>query len=99
MLERGEIVFPAVEIAGCGATTAVGSGVEALRLAVRANLSGLRPSERFAQARFQSSIVGTAPENGAGPDHDDPAFRLADDSLRQAREQARDVLATIPGER
>jgi len=89
----------AVAIAGYGAITAVGCGVAALRSALRANASGLRHSERFAQARFQSSIVGAAPENGAGSDHDDPAYRLATEALRQAREHAGDVLASIPSER
>jgi len=91
--------FPAVAIAGYGAITAVGCGIEALRSALRENASGLRHSDRFTQARFQSSIVGAAPENGAGPDHDDPAHRLADEALRQAREHAGDILASIPPER
>lgn len=90
--------LPAVAIAGCGATTAVGRGVEALRVALRANASGLRSCARFDSPRFQSSIVGAAPQNGGG-DEDDPAFRLADEALREAREQAREVLALIPAER
>src|SRR4051794_35964895 len=55
-----------VAIAGCGAVTAVGVGLEPLRTAVRANASGLRTVERFDHPRFQSSIVGAVPE---GPWH------------------------------
>src|SRR5437773_36097 len=36
---------------------------------------------------------------GAGTDHDNPAHRLAGEALRQAREDAGDVLASIPSER
>ena len=39
-----------VVIAGCGAITAVGCGVDALRVALRTNISGLRADERFAHA-------------------------------------------------
>ena len=99
MRETGVTSPPAVAIAGCGATTAVGRGVEALRSALRSNASGLRPCARFASSRFQSSIVGAVPLNGNGADEHDPAFRLAGEALREAREQAREVLASIPAER
>src|SRR5439155_26244865 len=89
--------LPAVAIAGCGATTAVGCGVDALRSALRANTSGLRPNARFDSTRYQSSIVGAAPQNGA--DSDDPAFQLADEASREAREQSREILSLIPATR
>jgi 3-oxoacyl-(acyl-carrier-protein) synthase len=89
--------LPAVAIAGCGATTAVGCGVDALRSALRDNASGLRPNARFDSPRYQSSIVGAASQNGA--DSDDPAFQLADEALREAREQAREILSSIPAAR
>src|ERR1051325_697126 len=90
---------PSVAIAGCGAISAVGCGVEALRSALRDNASGLRASERFNHARYQSSVVGAAPLNGVDTDDDDPALRLADKALGQARDEAREVLASIPVER
>ncbi len=87
---------PAVAIAGCGAVTAVGRGVEALRAGLRANASGLRPSVRFEHPRFQSAVVGTALADG---ETDDPAFELATEALTQARTEARDILTKIPDER
>src|SRR2546421_6615662 len=99
MADSTQTSRPAVSIAGCGAITAVGCGLDALRSALRANASGLRPCDRFNSPRFQSNIVGAAPRNGDGADLDDPAWRLATDALRQARDQARDIVATIPSER
>ena len=93
------VARPAVAIAGCGAITAVGDGIDALRTALRVNASGLRSDTRFDQPRFQSSIVGTAPQNGAGFDNDDPAFRLATEALRQARQDALASLKGVPTER
>jgi 3-oxoacyl-(acyl-carrier-protein) synthase len=89
---------PIVAIAGCGAVTAVGRGVGALRSALQSNSSGLRPSGRFDHPRFQSRIVGTALHNGDSG-HDDPAHQLAAEALREALDQARDSLAGIPAER
>ena len=99
MPEPSQPSRPAVAIAGCGAITAVGSGVDTLRAALRDNASGLRPCARFDSPRFQSSIVGAAPRNGHGPDPDDPAWWLATDALEQACEQASDILVAIPAER
>ena len=101
MPERTESSFPPAVVAGCGAITAVGCGLEALRSAVRSNSSGLRESERFAHSRYQSNVVGAAPSNGniTGLDQDDPAQCLANEALRQARDQAREILAPIPAER
>jgi 3-oxoacyl-[acyl-carrier-protein] synthase II len=88
---------PEVTIVGCGATTAVGVGVEALRTALRTNASGLRKCERFNNGRFQSDIAGAALENGE--EHEDPAYELANQALQEAREQAHGVLQSIPPER
>lgn len=68
-------------IAGCGAITAVGEGVESLRAALRANRTGLRPCPRF--ANYQSHILGATGITG-----EDPAYELADRALREARAQA-----------
>src|SRR2546421_5171666 len=91
--------FSTVAIAGCGAICAVGSGVEALKLALRGNVSGLHPSKRFDHPRFQSSIVGAVAVNGGGAEQDDPACSLATEALRQARNEARDVLESVSAER
>lgn len=98
MPEPAAPLFSAVAVAGCGALTAVGSGVEALRTALRANTSGLRAVEKFQGVRFQSSIVGATPGNGTGHD-DDPAWRLATEALSEARDAAQKVLAAIPAPR
>jgi 3-oxoacyl-(acyl-carrier-protein) synthase len=89
--------LPGVAFAGCGATTAVGCGVDALRSALRNNASGLRACPRFDSPRFQSCIVGAASLVETGSD--DPAWKLANSALHEAREQARQVLAAIPAER
>src|SRR3984957_15419260 len=86
-----------VVIAGCGATTAVGRGVDALRCALRTNASGLRPSEKFNHSRFQSNIVGEIPQNGK--DSDDPAWKFATEALEEARNFTHGILRTIPAER
>ena len=65
-----------VAVAGCGAVTAVGNGVDSLRSALKENSSGLRSCARFDSPRFKSSIVGAAPSEDA--DSDDPVFQLAD---------------------
>src|SRR5882672_3145171 len=89
--------LPAVAIAGYGATTAVGRGVEALRSGLRANASGLRACERFDSPRFQSNIVGAASPKDTGSD--DPAWQLATEALGEARQQAREILAHLPATR
>ncbi len=88
---------PEVVIAGCGAISAAGCGVEPLRHALQNNLSGLRPSERFHSPRFQSDIVGAAP--GIDADADDPAWLLATEALQQACRTTQSVLEKIPAER
>jgi 3-oxoacyl-(acyl-carrier-protein) synthase len=85
-----------VVIAGCGAISAVGCGIEPLLVALQKNLSGLRPSEKFNSPRFQSKIVGATPRSF---DDDNPAWSLATEALKQARESAQKILAEIPAER
>jgi 3-oxoacyl-(acyl-carrier-protein) synthase len=110
-----------VAIAGCGAITAVGCGVNALLAALRTNASGLRACEKLNSPRFQSNIVGAvsaewwgecprepsphfdAPSSARGDARltktDDPAWFLAAEALRQARESSRNILEKIPVER
>ncbi len=88
---------PVVAIAGCGAHSAVGRGVDALHSALKTNTSGLRRCERFQHSRFQSSIVGVALDESARPD--DPAYQLAATALSEARTSARGSLAKIPQQR
>jgi len=87
---------PVVVIAGCGAISAVGCGIEPLRVALQKNSSGLRPSEKFNSPRFQSGIVGSAPKNAAA---DNPAWFLAMEALRQACDASQKVLEKIPAGR
>lgn len=87
---------PQVVIAGCGAISAVGGGVESLRAALQNNASGLRASEKFSQPRFQSNIVGAAPEN---IDSDNPAWFLATEALKEVRAAATNALSKIPAEK
>jgi 3-oxoacyl-(acyl-carrier-protein) synthase len=91
--------LPNVAIAGCGAISAVGYGVNALKSALLTNASGLQSCARFDSPRFQSSVVGAAPSNEADTFTDDPAYRLADEALRQVREQSRDLLQSISPDR
>ena len=86
-------------IAGCGAVTAVGHGVAALRTALHANASGLRPCPRFDAPRFLSSVVGAVPQNGNAVTPDDPAYWLAAQAIGEAREQAKAKLESITAER
>ncbi len=85
-----------VAIAGCGAISAVGCGLEPLLAALKNNSSGLRASEKFNSSRFQSNIVGTAPRNVAD---ENPAWTLATEALRQARHSAEKILTNIPAAR
>src|SRR3954467_4034460 len=99
MPEPATQLRPRVIIAGCGAITAVGHGVDPLRSALHANASGLRPSARFDSPRFQSSVVGAVSQNGSIGAGDDPAYHLASKALDEAREQAQAKLAAIPAHR
>lgn len=97
MHDFAKLSFPNVIIAGCGATTAVGVGVEALRTAMRSNRSGLRKCDRFSDGRFQSNIAGAALQNDDG--HDDPAYELAHQALNEACRAAQTVLSSVTPER
>jgi 3-oxoacyl-(acyl-carrier-protein) synthase len=91
-----------VVIAGCGAISAVGCGIEPLREALKKNSSGLRALEKFNSPRFQSNIVGAVPESWwAETSHeaDNPAWRLANEAVQQANESAKGILSKIPRER
>src|SRR5476651_977614 len=104
---------PNVAIAGCGAISAVGCGVDALLAALRANASGLRACEIFNSPRFQSSIVGAVlgrdalprvrADRQVSPTSDsfagDPAWQLATTALMEAREEAKSILSSISAER
>ena len=87
---------PNVAIAGCGAITAIGCGVDALLAALQKNASGLRANVKFNSPRFQSNIVGAAPRNF---DDENPAWFLAAEALKQARESSRKILEKFPVER
>ena len=82
-------------IAGCGVSCAAGNGVPALLAALRSNSSCLRADSRFNSARFQSNIVGAAPQE----DSDNPAWQLAATALREAVTAAEKPLRGIPAKR
>jgi len=84
-------------VAGCGAITAVGRGVSALRSALPVNASGLRPCPEFDSTRFQSRVAGRAPAEEGW--RDDPAFGLAATALREAQDEAAGVLGNVRPER
>lgn len=97
---------PAISIAGCGAVTALGSGVEPLEKALLANASGLRPCEKLAGKGYQSTVVGKVPEEvleqlrADDPAHADArAFLLADAVLKQAEQSAATALKRVPPSR
>ena len=92
MREAGDSVV----IAGCGAISAVGCGIEPLLATLKNNSSGLRALEKFSTPRFQSNIVGAAVRN---VDDDNPAWFLAAEALQQARDSARTILEKIPAAR
>ena len=78
-------------IAGYGAASAVGLGVQALEEAVRKNSSGLRPCPRFSHKGYQTGVVGAlAAEtwqrvlDAAGPDAPSPPWAVALAALREA---------------
>jgi 3-oxoacyl-[acyl-carrier-protein] synthase II len=97
---------PAISIAGCGAVTALGSGVEPLEKALLANASGLRPCEKLAGKGYQSTVAGMVPEKildqlrSDDPAHADArAFLLVDAVLQQAEKSAAAVLKGVPPSR
>jgi len=89
---------PPIAIAGCGAVTALGRGLDPLEQALPANTSGLRPCERIADWRLQAAVAGQVPEpvfealRADDPTHADArAFLLAREALRQAEQSAGEV--------
>jgi 3-oxoacyl-(acyl-carrier-protein) synthase len=95
--------FPGVSIAGCGAVSALGLGIEPLARALRANASGLRPCERLAGQGYQSTVAGWVPEEvleqlrAEDPDHADArAFLFAESALKQAEQSTADLLGARP---
>jgi len=92
MPDTPDTISRPVVVAGCGAITAVGCGVDQLEAALRQNVSGLRPVEQFHSPRFQSNIVGAALPDA---DIEDPAYWLATAALGQAVAEARTVLGSL----
>lgn len=86
-----------VVIAGCGVISAVGCGLESLRVALRENSSGLRPLEKFNPPRFQSNLVGAVPDSFINIEN--PAWSLANEALQQACAAAQKILSPIPATR
>ena len=87
--------FPGVSIAGCGAVSALGSGIEPLARALYANASGLRPGQRVSVPGCQSTVAGWVPEEvleqlrAEDRNHADArAFLLADSAVKQAAPEA-----------
>jgi 3-oxoacyl-(acyl-carrier-protein) synthase len=97
--------MPDVVIAGCGAVSAVGNGLEPLLAALQKNASGLRACENFSAPRFQSKIAGAVEKYWLGetplpPDFtENPAWHLAAEALRQACASAKNILEKIPAGR
>jgi 3-oxoacyl-(acyl-carrier-protein) synthase len=82
---------PRVAIAGVGAVTALGSGIEPLRQALLANTSGLRPRVYLVGKKPQSIVTGFVPEETLAQlrnddlDHGDSrVFLFARAGLKQA---------------
>jgi len=82
---------PRAAVAGCGAISATGAGIETLADALRDNRSALRAREAFAGKRYQTTVAGWVPEEtiaelaSRDPGHADArAFLMADAALREA---------------
>jgi 3-oxoacyl-(acyl-carrier-protein) synthase len=94
-------------IAGCGAVSALGLGLEPLAEALRTNASGLRPSASQAGRGYQSIVGGWVPEElieqlrTEDPSHADArAFLLTQSALIQAQTSvAARVQAVAPSRR
>jgi 3-oxoacyl-(acyl-carrier-protein) synthase len=99
MREPDATSLPQVAVAGCGAISAVGCGLAALRSALHGNVSGLRASERFNSPHCQARIIGAVAESFFKADEDDPAYRLAAEALRQAHAEAQTILHSISAAR
>jgi 3-oxoacyl-[acyl-carrier-protein] synthase II len=88
----------AVALAGAGAVTALGRGLEPLERALGANTSGLRPCTRIAGRACPAAVLGPVPESvfealrAEDPScADADAFRLAREAVRQAEAAAGDA--------
>jgi 3-oxoacyl-(acyl-carrier-protein) synthase len=97
----------AASVAGCGAVTALGLGLDPLEHALPANLSGLRPCPRTVDKADRPVVLGRVPAStlealrAHDPTHADAlAFLLASEALRQAGQAAGAVWASAaPGRR
>ncbi len=94
---------PRVVIAGGGAVTALGAGVEPLRQALHTNAGGLLPRECIVGKTRQSIIAGWVPETAmeqlrrGDPAHaGSRAFLFAHAALGQAGRSAAGVLDSVP---
>jgi len=97
---------PAIAVAGCGAVTAAGLGMEPLQRAVASNAGALQRREWVASKTCQSIVAGFVPDKiteslrAAGPAHaDSRAFLFAAAAGGQAASQAKDILDSIPAAR
>ncbi len=94
---------PAVAIAGCGAITALGIGIEPLQRALQASTSGLRSRECTVGKTRQTIVAGwvtgeTLDQLRAGdPGHaGSRAFLFARAALKQAGQHAGNLLDSVP---
>ncbi len=102
----GTLAIPGLALAGCGALTALGRGLEPLRAAIQTNASGLRITEAFAARGYQSTVTGRVPDEHRMPsvspgatDADALAFHFASESLRQALASLPEPISAIPAHR
>jgi 3-oxoacyl-(acyl-carrier-protein) synthase len=94
------VIEPAVAIAGCGAITALGSGIEPLKRAVQTNASGLLPRDCVVGKTRQTIVAGWVPEatldqlRAEDSSHaDSRAFLFAHAALKQAEQSVATLLA------
>jgi 3-oxoacyl-(acyl-carrier-protein) synthase len=96
---------PRVAIAGAGAVTALGLGVEPLRQALRTNAGGLRPRDCVIGKTRQSVIAGWVPEatveqlcsrRETSSVSSSRAFLFAHAALREAGQNAAGILNSVP---
>lgn len=97
---------PAISIAGCGAVTTLGLGVERLEQALLGNASGLRVCPGLAGKGYSSAVAGQVPEpvfeqlRDRDATHADArAFLLANAALSEAVLSARGLEAVSPSRR
>ena len=97
---------PSVEIAACGAVSALGLGLEPLEQALRSDAGGLRSCPRFEGAGFQTTVSGWVPDEvwaslkpGSSAPPDDRAFLLAQAALCQASQAGSSRLSRVAPDR